>query len=389
MRVAVDCRYLRERASGIGGYVEALVDRLPQLAPTDSFDFWAHRLARRPLSPAPNVSETRVHAEPNSLWPILAPRRYASFEGVDLFHGPHNILPQRLPCPSVVTMHDVLPLEHPQLSFVRWSQRLKRIYYVQAQWRALREATRLIVTTSAMADRLENLCPGVHRRVHIVSHGVDDHFRPPGDPAAARLRAAALTGSPAPYFLVVGQFAPNKRHGLALAAFAQHVPKPWRLIFVQRQTQTFPLQHEAASLGVKDRVSWFPEVQIEHLIALYQGADGLVQPSIYEGFGLPLIEAMACGCPVVATDIPMFRDVLGGAGLLVTGDGADAFGRALASLAKSEPWRADLRAAGFERARGFSWDRCAQQTLGVMRKAAGVRSAETAITARPRELAPF
>jgi alpha-1,3-rhamnosyl/mannosyltransferase len=131
---------------------------------------------------------------------------------------------------------------------------------------------------------------------------------------------------------------------------------------------------------VADRVRWFPEVDIADLIALYQGADGLMQPSLYEGFGLPLIEAMACGCPVVATDMPMFREVLGGAGLLVADDGADTFGRALASLSKSAPWRADLSAAGVERARGFSWDRCAQQTLGVMRRAAGVGSGETTAT---------
>jgi glycosyltransferase involved in cell wall biosynthesis len=371
MRAAIDCRYLRERPSGIGAYVEALVDRLPQLAPDDSFNFWAHRFARRPLSPAPNVSETRVKAEPNSLWPILSPSRYASFEGIDLFHGLHNILPRHIPCPSVVTIHDVLPLEHPELAFVRLSQRFKRIYYVQAQWRALVEATRLIVTTTAMADRLEKLCPGVRRRVHVVPLGVGENFRPAADLAAVHNRVSALTGARAPYFLVVGQFAPNKRHGLALAAFAQHVPKPWRLVFVQRQTRKSPLQHFANSLGVGDRVSWFPELEVEDLIALYQSAAGLLQPSLYEGFGLPLLEAMACGCPVVASDMPMFREVLGDAGLLVAGD---AFGRALAALSKSAPWRADLRAAGVQRAKAFSWDKCAQQTLGVMRKAAGVSS---------------
>jgi glycosyltransferase involved in cell wall biosynthesis len=381
MRVAIDCRYVRERPSGIGAYVEALVDRLPQLAPSDSFDFWAHRLARRPLSPAPNVSETRIEAEPNSLWPILWPDRYASFKDIDLFHGAHNILPRHIPCRSVVTVHDVLPLDHPKWAFVRWSQRFKRIYYVRAQWRALREATRLIVTTSAMADRLEKLCPGVHRRLHIIPLGVNRRFRPPPERAAVRDRIAELTRHRAPYFLVVGQFAPHKRHRLALAAFAQYVPRPWRLIFVQRQTRRSPLQRLAHSLGVGDRVSWFPHLETDDLIALYQGADGLLQPSLYEGFGLPLLEAMACGCPVVATDMPIFREVLGDAGLFVADDSAIGFGHALAALVKSAAWRVDLSEAGIQRARGFSWDRCAQQTLGVLRKAAGISSSEPIVAA--------
>lgn len=388
MRVALDCRYLRERPSGIGAYVEALVDRLPHLAPADSFDFWAHRLARHPLSHAPNVSETRFKAEPNSLWPILMPGRYASFKGIDLFHGAHNILPRHLPCRSVVTMHDALPLEHPELAFVRWTQRFKRIYYVQAQWRALTEATRLIVTTSAMADRLEKLCPGVHRRLHVVPLGVGRNFRPATDQAAGRDRVAELTRHRAPYFLVVGQFAPHKRHRLALRAFAQYVPRPWRLVFVQRQTRRSPLQHQAHSLGVRDRVSWFSNLETDDLISLYQGADGLLQPSFYEGFGLPLLEAMACGCPVVATEMPMFRELLGDAGLLVADDGAAGFGHALAALVKSAAWRADLREAGIQRARGFSWDRCAQQTLGVLRKVAGVGSAETIHRPQPELATP-
>ena len=95
---------------------------------------------------------------------------------------------------------------------------------------------------------------------------------------------------------------------------------------------------------------------------------------------------MACGCPIIATDMPMFREVLGDAGLLVADGTATAFGLALAALVKSAPWRNDLSEAGVQRARGFSWDRCAQQTLGVLRKVAGVSSA-VATPARPRELA--
>jgi glycosyltransferase involved in cell wall biosynthesis len=385
MRIAIDCRYVRERPSGIGAYVEELVNRLPQLAPEAVFHFWAHRLARKPLSRSPNVFETRVTPEPNSLWPILWPERYASLEGIDVFHGAHNILPRNIRCPSVVTIHDILPLEHPSLSFVRWTQRPKRIYYVQALRRALREATRLIVTTSPMADRLRALFPETSSRVDVVPMGVSGVFRPAVDRCAAVEHASSLIGFREPYVLVVGHDTPNKRHDLALTAFAKHIPAPWRLVFVQRQAKHPRLLIDAIHLGVADRASWFGQIDIEHLVTLYQGAGALLQTSSYEGFGLPVLEAMACGCPVVATDLKVFREVIGNAGVLVGDDNPTGFGRALWALLESRAWREELTEAGIERARGFSWDRCARQTLEVLYHAAG----ETApASLHPAELHP-
>jgi hypothetical protein len=153
MRVAIDCRYIRERPSGIGAYVEAMVHAIPQMAPDDEFVLWAHRLAARPLTNASNVSEITVPVEPNSLWTIWWPERYASFDGIDLFHAAHNILSRHVPCATVVTIHDLLAIDYPELAFTRWNQRVKRLYYRRAQWRALRDATRLVATTSVMADR--------------------------------------------------------------------------------------------------------------------------------------------------------------------------------------------------------------------------------------------
>src|SRR2546423_1514789 len=107
MRIAIDARYIREKPSGIGTYVHAIVDRLPRLAPAGEFLFWAPRLARRPLSPQPNTREVTLPVGPNAPLPILWPARYASFRDVDLFHVPHNLLPRNVPCPTVVTVHDV------------------------------------------------------------------------------------------------------------------------------------------------------------------------------------------------------------------------------------------------------------------------------------------
>ena len=115
VRIAIDARYIREKPSGIGTYVQALVERLPALAPADSFLFWAHPLAAQPLSPAANTQDVVVQPGPNSPLPVWWPGRYAPFDEVDLFHSPHNMMPRRLPCPAVVTVHDVMAIERPDL----------------------------------------------------------------------------------------------------------------------------------------------------------------------------------------------------------------------------------------------------------------------------------
>ena len=374
MRVAIDCRYIRERPSGIGAYVEAMVHAIPQMAPGDEFVLWAHRLAARPLTNASNVSEITVPVEPNSLWTIWWPEHYASFDGIDLFHAAHNILPCHVPCATVVTIHDLMAIDYPALAFPRWSQRIKRLYYPRAQWRALRHATRLIATTFVMADRIAALCPSARGHVAVVPMAPGPIFRPSGDPDRSREQAAAIIGSDAPYFLVVGQHSPSKQHPAALKAFARDVPEPWRMVFVQRQTRKHVLAKLASRLGIDKRITWIPHVDTANLVVLYQAAGAMVQPSLYEGFGLPVVEAMAVGCPVVASDIPTLREVVGAAAILVPPNDIAGFGRALAALARSTNQRRDLTAAGIDRAKVFSWHRCARETLDVFRDAAAFGS---------------
>src|SRR5262245_15072708 len=126
MQVALDARYIREKPSGIGTYVQALVDRLPALSASDRFLFWAHRLAKRPLSSAPNTHEVVVRPGPNSPLPVWWPARYAPFDDVDVFHSPHNLMPSGIRCPSVVTVHDVMALERPDLHLQGLERLVKR-----------------------------------------------------------------------------------------------------------------------------------------------------------------------------------------------------------------------------------------------------------------------
>jgi glycosyltransferase involved in cell wall biosynthesis len=365
LRIAIDARYVREKPSGIGSYVQALVDRLPDLGRNDHFLFWAHRLASRPLSTAANTSEVTVRPQPPSPWPLLWPQRYASFNDIDVFHSPHNMMPRDLPCESVVTVHDVIAIEEPGMNLPALERVVKSVYYPQAVWRALREATCLIAQSKATADRICALVPGAAARLTVIWSAPDSDLRPPDDLAIARERAACLTKGDSPYLLVVGANTPNKRHDLALAAFAAAVPRPWRLVFVQRRKAQKALARQADRLQVDDRVVWLETLPRRDLVTLIQAAGGLIQPSVYEGFGLPVLEAMACGCPVVASDIPPLREVTAGAAYLFPAGDADALASALRDFVRSPNVRQSLSGQGLARAGDFSWDRCARETLQV------------------------
>ena len=367
MHVMLDARYLREKPSGIGSYVQALVERVPALAPDDRFKLWAHLRAALPLSPAENVSEIVVKSGPNSPWSALWPKRDASFAGVDVFHSPHNLLPRGIPCASVVTVHDVMALEIPRLH-VRGLERLsKSYYYPQAIWRALRKATHLIAPSRATADRISALHPAAAPRLTIIPEAADPVFRPSENHAAAQVHASCLSGGDAPFLLVVGANTPSKRHDVALAAFAEAVPAPWRLVFVQRRK---------ARARPAERVIWLEAMSREEIVVLMQTAGALIQPSLYEGFGLPVLEAMACGCAVVASDIPPFREITAGNALLFPPNDFEKLTGALREVTTSSSLRESLGKEGAERAKNFPWDRCAAETLEVYRAAAAATRQE-------------
>lgn len=365
MHVAIDSRYLKRQASGIGLYVEELATRLPKLAPDISFTLWTHRLSPT-LPPEPNVRRLTVGAEPNAVWSILWPHRYMDFSGVDLCHMAHNTLPRGVPRPSVVTLHDIGPIERPDLEFTHWREWPRRFYYASAQRRAIREAKRLITTTKAMADAVIAVEPSAIDRLDVTPLAPRrlDSGTFIGD------RVAAITGSGSPYFLVVGQFSRSKRQATAVKAFATAGLPQHKLVLVQRQTTNHPLLSLSRKLGVAERVIWLPYVSTSELAALYRGATALIQPSIYEGFGLPILEAMSCSCPVIVSNLATLREVVDGAGILIEPENITSFAAAMKQLAGEPARRAELSAKAARRAADFSWDRTAALTLDIYRSAA-------------------
>jgi glycosyltransferase involved in cell wall biosynthesis len=372
MLVSIDARYIRERPSGIGSYVRALVDRLPALEPAARFHIWIDRRARRPLTASPNVTETVVGAEANSPATLIWPARLADLRGAGVLHAPFNILGRGIPCASVVTVHDLMWVIAPGAAEpVSILSPLRALFYRDGILRALRRATRLIAISEATAAAIRAVAPDASARVRVIPHGIDARFRPPASLEAARARAAALLGTEMPYFLVIGQNSPYKNHEGILEAFAAaDLPPEVRLVLLQRLYASRRLARRARALGVSRRVIWLHGAGSDDVVALLQAALALVQFSRFEGFGMPAVEAIACGTPVVASDIAPLVEVLGGAALHVP-LAPRLLSAALTRVTRDPALRAELSARGVERAASFSWDRCAAAHMEVYRDAYG------------------
>jgi glycosyltransferase involved in cell wall biosynthesis len=370
MQVAVDCRYICARPSGIGAYVQALVDRVPALAPEDRFLFWRHPTAPSPLSSAPNVTEHPSFGTPNEPVSLLFPRLFGPTDA-DVFHAPHNILGRGVRAAVVVTIHDLMWIEAPELCEGSPLKRLVRAPFFQAGLRSsLRLATRILTVSRASADAIVRHDPAMAGRVVVTHNAADPWFRPPADRDAARAHAARVVGTDAPYFLMVGQNSPSKGHALAIEAFAAAARRDARLVVVQRLWAGRGLDALARKLGVRDRLIVRPALPREDLVALLHGALALLQPSFAEGFGMPALEAMAAGCPVIASDIAPLVEVLGGAGLHFSCGSLAGLSECMRQVAADASLREELTARGPERARAFSWDATARTTLEVYREAA-------------------
>ncbi len=371
-KICVDCRYIGPRPSGIGKVQQALVDYLPILAPDLEFIFLKRTDAPHRLSSAANAREVVVHAAANSPATMWWLPRVAPLEDVQLFHATFNIMPAGLTMPCVTTVHDIMWLTNPEWCKARFSRPLEGRFYRHGINRALRSAAAITTVSDASRQELLRWKPELAGRVHAALLGVTGEHRPVGN-AAEHLAGLGLEPGKR-IVLTVGQYVPYKNHEGALRVFAEACGnrEDTCFVFVQRLSRNAEdLRALAGSLGIAERVHFLEAVDDASLVALYAAADCLLHPSFCEGFGLPLLEAMACGCPVVASDHSAMPEVLGGAGLLAPVHDTAAMAEALRRVLDEPGLAETLRSAGLARAATFSWERFAVQNLAVYRSVLG------------------
>jgi glycosyltransferase involved in cell wall biosynthesis len=236
---------------------------------------------------------------------------------------------------------------------------------------AVRRAARLVTVSESTRRDLEDLLGAPGERIRVIPNGVGARFQPARDPSALARSLGHLAVAP-PYWLFVGNPLPHKNLEGLLDAVSGLDPGLGGLVVVGvRPAARARVDAAVARRQLGPRVRILAPVTEDVLPVLYQGALALVMPSLWEGFGLPVVEAMACGTPVIASDRGALPEVLGGVGLSVDPLNVDALREALYSVAVDRSVGAALSAAGLARARAFSWHAAAEATLAVYREVVG------------------
>jgi glycosyltransferase involved in cell wall biosynthesis len=232
---------------------------------------------------------------------------------------------------------------------------------------ASRRAARIITVSETTAADLRDSFPSASAKLRVIPNGVADAFRPA--PRAEVDRVLAALGVTAPYVLFVSNRLPHKNVETALRAFAGLAePRPRLVLCGAGYEPVSPVWRLADELGIRRDVHAVGALETQGLVALYSGAAALVSTSLYEGFGLPVLEAMACGVPVVAPDTGAVPEVAGDAALLVAPRRVDSVRDGLYRILHDGALRERLIARGFERAERHSWEAAAGKTIAVYRE---------------------
>jgi glycosyltransferase involved in cell wall biosynthesis len=377
MRIGLSTSVIQGGKSGTGAYVLALVRALLPAAHRHEFSLFVlerdlplFAFARDAMRLVP-VSERHRPPERDILWHQVELPRLARRLALDVLHVPgHRRMLWRRPCALVATIHDLAPWQDAR----RWGWR--RMFYRRVVVRHLAWRQDEIVAVSTANAAAITRCLGIPAgRITVVPNGLDHARFHAEDAGEARARMAKSHGVLSPFFLHVARLEhPAKNHARLIAAFNAFktaTPSPWQLVLagapwrgadvIRDLVRRSPFAQDIKCTG---------HVAPAELPDLYRAASVLVYPTIYDGLGLPPLEAMACGCAVLAADQPALRDVCGEAAATVNPHDTGDLTRQLARLAHDSALRTRLRAAGLARARQFDWRTTANGMLDVYARAA-------------------
>lgn len=375
-RVMIDARYLNGKASGIGRYTEQLVGHLVELDDRLQLKLITHPARPRPID-HPRVECETFAAPANSLRTRFLLSRHVDFDGVDLFHSPFNILPADLPVPAVFTLHDIMWVIDPWWCTSKlWKRWVTGTFYRTLIPRSVRRASRILTVSNHSRDAIADQFPDADGRIDVAYNGVDPFFRPV-DPHEGWPLLAEWLAPGTRFVLVVGQGSPYKNHAGALRGFIEAFADDPQVYFVLVRRLKSRADGELRQLlndrRVNSRAIQLDYVTGEQLRALYSLATVFLFPSLYEGFGLPALEAMACETPVVASDRGAVAEVCDDGAVLVDPTEPEDIAGGLQRLMYDDELRGEMVDRASLRAQQFTWRNCAERTLETYRSILSTR----------------
>jgi len=360
------------RGAGINGYIHNLLHRLPAAALDLHFTAFLNERSFVPPSGLAVQYARWPTGRPSVriVWEQMHLPRLLRVLGIDLLHGLAYAIPLASPCPTVVTVHD--------LTFFRFPETLKpfkRCYLRAATRSATKRATRIIAVSRQTRDDLVQILQVPMEKVDVVHNGVSEAFHPVAaeDVAAFRQRR----GLPPRFILFLGTLEPRKNVERLLEAFARWLKSAGREMcdavkLIVAGARGWYFEHifaRAAELGLADAVLFPGFLPAPELPWWYRSAACFVYPSLYEGFGLPVLEAMACGTPVITSAASSLPEVAGDAAITVNPYDVAALVEAIGQVMEDAEQREEMRQAGLRQAARFPWSKAAAETAAVYRRA--------------------
>jgi glycosyltransferase involved in cell wall biosynthesis len=388
-RIGIDARKLQD--FGIGTYVRNLIRALAQID-TGGLAL-RYALLVRPedrdlLADLPGNFELVVESAPvYSIRELVTLSWRLWRQRLDLYHATHYVLPAALTPRVVVTIHDIIHLLYPEFL----PSRMAFLYARRMIHRSLTRGDRIIaVSQNTRADLMQQFAVD-GRKIEVIYNGVEDVFRRrlPDEEIERSLRSLGISR---PYLLFVGNPKPHKNLDTVVQAYARarrlaQFDAPL-VCAGNRSGSEFKIRQRAEHLGIGDQVRLLGHVAQEVLPAIYQGATLFLYPTLYEGFGLPVIEAMASGVAVITSNTSALKEIAQGYAHLVDPLDIPAMAKAIAQCMSDADHRAALARLGLRRAQDFRWEQTAAKTLAVYRSVLRLPSPPAAEPAAPAERSP-
>jgi len=361
MKIGFDARMIDW--AGVGTYTYNVLESLKEIDKENQYVLLCEQKTMSQVPEADNfdkriVSES-VFSSFHQLFFSLSLKKHS----LDVFHAPYFTFPLFLSCPSVVTIHDLIPLVFP----LSMPSKIGRAYYQRANKKALNKAKMIIAVSESTKNDLLNNYDVSKEKIRVICDGVSEKFKAVQDRTLLS-RVKKRYGIRSRFLMNVGNPKPHKNWPGLIEAFAESGKKvkDCRLVLVGSRDPRYPeIERLIRKLQLKDRVIVTGFVDEGDMPLLYNAAEALVLPSFYEGFGLPVLEAMACGTPVLSSSSSALPEVCGDAALMVDANEPANLVAGIERILSDEKLRRELSDKGTKRAKLFSWKQTAQKTLEV------------------------
>lgn len=368
MRIGIDGIPLLSPKTGIGHYTFELARALAKINPADEFDL----ISPFPFNSSPGENELpanlrKVETQRRKFWWVVGLPRYVRRSAISLFHGTNYEIPLWSSCPTVLSIHDLSLLLYPEVHLNKAVRRARYRLPLMA-----RVATRIITATEFMKREISEHLNVEPAKIAVTPYAPRSTFRPLSRSETDETRTRL--GIEETFVLFVGTLEPRKNLITLVQAFAELMKstdlRPQLVIAGQKGWLIGETLNYIEKERLSQRVKLTGYISDEDLRALYSCCAVCVYPSLYEGFGLPPLEAMACGAPVIASDVPSLAEAVGQATVVVPAKDVQKLAQAIVEMIREAGQRSHYSRAGLEHAARFSWDRTAKLTLDIYREVA-------------------